>query len=198
MNAKYWLLFFKLTGSVIIFFTLSCAHNLSMTKNSMPGGVKKINIPLFKNESREPGIEIYFTNSLKTEAIKAHLSLQDEENNSEAVFYGTITSMDVIVVDESIMEASKNSSFLLPSETVLAATYTVKATINLVLKKRGSSEVLWSGSFTQARNYSAPIITLPVTNTANPLYNLSAKRQTLDILSREMMQEAFDRLLENF
>ena len=58
--------------------------------------------------------------------------------------------------------------------------------------------VLWASSFTQARNYTPPQLTLPTINSANSLYNLSVRRQTLSTLSKEMMQLAFDRLVDNF
>jgi hypothetical protein len=101
-----------------------------------------------------------------------------------------------VLAAESVIE-SKNSKYL-PSENVLSTSYTVTVTVELTLKKKGSSEILWSAGFKQGRNYAAPQITLPVINTSNALYNFSAKRQTLDAISKEMMQAAFDRMLENF
>jgi hypothetical protein len=86
----------------------------------------------------------------------------------------------------------------LPTENVLATQYRVTATVVLELKRKNSTDVLYSGQFVQTMNYSAPQITLPVINTANSLYNESAKRQTLDTISKELMQAAFDRMVENF
>ena len=123
------------------------------------------------------------------------VSLQNSENESEAVLQGIITAIDTYTED-SVIEA-KNTKYL-PSETVIASQYKLSVSIDLILKRKGSSEILWSGNFKQARNYSAPQITLPVVNTANSLYNQSAKRQTLEALSKNMMQAAFDRMLENF
>ncbi|MBC7742831.1 MAG: hypothetical protein H7061_11590 [Bdellovibrionaceae bacterium] len=193
------LIFLLLTASVIQFMLLStsgCAYKLSSRSQLLPGNVKRIQIPLFKNKSVEPGVEVFFTNALKTEALKSSVvSIQDKENQSEGILQGTIQSIDV-VAEESVIQA-KDTKFL-PSETVIATQYKVNATIELVLKRKGSTEILWSGIFKQGSNYTAPQITLPVINTANSLYNHSAKRQTLDALSKEMMQAAFDRMLENF
>ncbi|MBC7421196.1 MAG: hypothetical protein H7328_10755 [Bdellovibrio sp.] len=190
------LIFLVLTASVIQISLAGCAYKLSSKSMLLPGNVKRVQIPLFKNKSIEPETEVFFTNALKTEALKSGLvSLQDSENTSEAVLQGTVTAVDV-VAEESVIEA-KNATYL-PSRTVLATQYRVVVTINLVLQKKGSSEILWSGSFKQLKNYSAPQITLPVINTSNSLYNFSAKRQTLEVLAKEMMQEAFDRMLENF
>lgn len=165
----------------------------------MPGQVKRIQIPLFINKSQEPQIEVFFTNSLKEEALKSRLvKLENEAVNSEAILKGTITSIEVLAND-SVVEADKNTEAIyMPQGTILAKEYKVTVDVQLELKKINSKEVLWSGTFRQFKNYSAPQITLPSLNTSNSLYNQSAKRQTLESLSKEMMQAAFDRMLENF
>ena len=123
------------------------------------------------------------------------IQLKNDESSSEAVLQGRIISISVIA-DESVIEA-KNTLYM-PTENVLATQYKVTARIELILKKKNTTTILWSGQFTQSSNYSAPQITLPVINTANSLYNESAKRQTLTALSKDMMQAAFDRMVENF
>lgn len=190
------LIFFVLTISVIPFFLSACAYKLSAKSESMPGKISKVQIPLFINNTAEPLVETLFTNSLVAEALKSKVVvLQNNESNSEAVLQGSINSIDILSA-ESVVEA-KNTQYL-PSQTVNSIQYVVAVVVKLELKKRGSSEVIWSGTFKQSKNYSAPQLTLPVINTSNSLYNQSAKRQTLDVLSKEMMQAAFDRMLENF
>lgn len=196
MKRRLTLLFFLLTGSVINFSVIGCAYKLSTKLEKLPGDVKSIEIPLFVNKTTEPGAEIFFTNSLKNEALKSRVvQVVNDESQAEGVLQGTITSIDILA-SESIIE-SKDAKYL-PKENILTTSYTVTVDVLLTLKKKGSSEVLWSGNFKQLQNYTAPTITLPVINTANNLYNHSAKRQTLDALSKEMMQAAFDRMLENF
>lgn len=182
--------------SVICFFLNGCAYKLSSNFQALPGDVKIVHIPLFKNESTEVGIETFFTNALKQEALRSKfVELRNEAFNSEAILQGKIVGVEA-VADESVIEA-KNTQFL-PTETVIATQYRVTAIIELVLYRKETMAVLWRGNFTQTGTYSAPQITLPVINTANSLYNQSAKRQTLDALSKDMMQAAFDRMVENF
>lgn len=198
MKSRLTFIFLLLTGSVIHFFLTGCAYKLSTNLEKLPGDVKSIQIPLFENRSIEPGVEVFFTNSLKNEALKSRVvKIVNEESKAEAILQGKIISVDV-VGSESIIEAKNNNVQYLPNETLLTTGYTVTVDVLITLKKKGSSEVLWSGTFKQAQNYTAPTITLPVINTANNLYNHSAKRQTLDAISKEMMQAAFDRMLENF
>ena len=196
MKRKLSLLFLIITASVIQFILCGCAYKLSAQSDSLPGNVKIVQIPLFRNDSGEVGAETIFTNSLKSEALKAKfVQLKNDEADAQAVLQGRILGISVVAV-ESVIEA-KNTKYL-PTETVIATQYTISANVSLTLTRKGSNAILWSGEFQQVTNYSAPQITLPVINTANALYNHSAKRQTLDALSKEMMQAAFDRMVENF
>ncbi|MGZ3692143.1 MAG: LPS assembly lipoprotein LptE, partial [Pseudobdellovibrio sp.] len=186
MKKQFSPLFLILTASVITFFSFGCAYRLSAQTDSLPGNVKLVQIPMFKNDSSEVGAETFFTNSLKTEAIRAKfVDIKNEQNQAQAVLQGRITQIDVIA-DESVTEA-QNTQFL-PTQTVLATQYRVTVNVNLVLTENHTNKVLWSGEFKQTKSYSAPQITLPGINTANSLYNESAKRQTLSALAKEMMQ----------
>ncbi len=201
MNKVFVSRYFKLTFSVIQFFAIvflssSCAYKLSNKVDTLPKNIKAIYIPLFKNNSSESLVETIYTDSLRSEALRSgYAQVVNSESAADAVLYGTIQTVEV-VADESVIEA-QNTKYL-PNKTVLSAQAKVTVVVNLVLKKKGSSEVLWSSSFTQARNYTPPQLTLPTINSANSLYNLSVRRQTLSTLSKEMMQLAFDRLVDNF
>lgn len=190
----------RLTAAVIILsltgFFSSCAYKLSSKVDTLPQNVRVIYAPLFKNVSTEPGLEVYFTNSLKRELLNSKaVRMVDGENESDAVLYGTVTAVE-IVSEEGAIEA-KDTQFL-PKNTILSTTTKITVTVNIRLQRKNSSEVLWSSEFKQSKNYTPPQLTLPVINSANNLYNLSARRQTLETLSEEMMQLAFDRLVDNF
>ncbi len=201
MKIKFSPLFLKLTASVIIFFGLcvvlsSCAYKLSSSSDELPGKVKSLQIPLFINDSMETGVEAYFTNALKTEALRASfVELKNSVEDAEAILQGRIVSVSVTAA-ESIIEA-KNTTYM-PIETVLGTNYQVQVLVELTLKRTKTGELLWKNDFAQGSNFSSAQITLPVINTANSLYNQSSKRQTLETLSKEMMQAAFDRMMENF
>ena len=175
----------------------SCAYKLSTHLEVLPGNVRRIQVPLFKNVTMEPGVEVFFTNSLKSEALRSRVAtLENNESDAEAILQGHIVGIEILAGDSTVIEPSKDD--FLPDGTVLASQYTMTVDVFMELKKKGSNAVLWSGTFKQAKNFSAAQITLPVINTSNSLYNQSAKRQTLDALSKEMMQAAFDSMLENF
>lgn len=185
-----------LTSLVIQFLLFGCSHKLSSYSEKLPEDIKVIVIPLFKNHSTEPGTEVFFTNALKTEVLKSRvIRLTDNESEAEGVLSGKIVSVDVLA-SESVIRSDVDK--YLPYGSILGTSYKVTVTVDLQLKKRGSDKVLWSSNFKQSLDYANPQITLPVINTANNLYNYSAKRQTLDAIAKELMQAAFDRMLENF
>ena len=164
----------------------------------MPGNIRSLYIPVFKNNSTEPGVEVYFTNALKKEILTSNvISLNNHESSTDAVMYGQIKSVE-IYSDESVAESTQNSKNYLPRGTVISTQVKVVVTVALELKKVNSSQILWSSEFKQSLNYTPPQVTLPVINSTNNLYNLSARRQTLETLANQMMQLAFDRMVDNF
>ena len=174
----------------------SCAYKLSNSVNQLPGGITTITVPMFKNESKEPNIEVYFTNSFRAEVLRfGRISLVNQESLAEAVVTGTIKSVRIIS-DESVIE-SKNATYL-PFGTVMATQVRVIVNVSMKMTEVKTQKILWSADYEQFKNYTPPQITLPVINSANNLYNLSERRQTLEILSRDMMQLALDRLVDNF
>ncbi len=197
MNRTFVAIFLKLTAAVIMISTgFGCAYKLSSQVDALPNNVRRVHMPVFNNKSTEPGVEVFFTESLKTEAIKSGLvHLSGTEAESDAILTGVVNDIEV-TSDESVIEARDNA--YLPNSTVLSTQTKVTVSVSVSLKKKNSSEILWSSDFKQSRYYTPPQVTLPVINTANNLYNLSARRQTLETLSKEMMQLAFDRLVDNF
>ncbi len=205
MNQFFVLRFFEVTLTVtlkvvtaVLFsvYLSSCAYNLSNKVDTLPKNIKVLFIPVFKNNSAEPLVENYFTDALRSETLRSgYAKISNNESTADAVLNGSIDSVDV-VSDESVSLPQTDN--YLPNNTVLSAQAKITVRVVLVLKKKGSSEVLWSGSFVQSRNYTPPQLTLPTINSANSLYNLSIRQQTLAVLSKEMMQLAFDRLVDNF
>jgi TolB-like protein len=177
-------------------FTFSCAYKLSNAVDKLPGGISTITVPMFKNESKEPNIEVFFTNSFRSEVLRfGRIKMVNGESQAEAVVTGVIKSVE-ISSDESVIEA-RNATYL-PYGTVLSTQSKVTVVVTMKMTEIKTQKVLWSGDYTQSKNYTPPQITLPVINSANNLYNLSERRQTLETLSKDMMQLALDRLVDNF
>jgi len=201
MNFFFVSRFLKPAFSVIRFLFLfglltGCAYQLSNKVDVLPGNSKVLYIPVFKNDSTESLVEVYYTDSLKNEVLRSgYAKLSNTESEADAVLIGRIQSVEV-TTDELVVE-SVNTKYL-PKDSVLSSKAKIKVQVELILKKKGSSEILWRGQYTEAKDYTPPQLTLPTINSANNLYNLSARKQTLITLSKEMMQLAFDRMVDNF
>jgi hypothetical protein len=179
--------------------TSGCAYRLGSPDRTLPGGYKQISIPMFKNLSQEVGIEVYFTNSLIQEFERSKIARVVDPNLAEAVIEGEIESVTYTPSGQNQGTTTVTSSGpQLPTGAVLAAQYQILVTVKITMKRNSDKSVLWTGSFNGERTYIAPQVLSAGINTVNPLYNLSARRQNIQALSGEMMQEAHNRITENF
>ena len=64
-----------LTGLVIL---AGCAYHAGSGDRQIPGGYRSIAVPVFKNQTNEPGIEAYFTNAMIVEIERARVGLAQE------------------------------------------------------------------------------------------------------------------------
>ncbi len=184
-----------LSALLCLSFGLSgCAYRLGSPDRSLPGGYHQVFIPIFKNKSQEPGIEVAFTNALIQQFERTKIGRVTDAKQAEVVVEGVIES----VTYNKSGDLSSDTRADLPLGTVFTSQYQILITANIVLKRNSDKAVLWSGNFTGERSYSAPQVTTAGVNTVNPLYNLSARRQNIERKALDMMSEAHDRITENF
>lgn len=182
----------------ITFFSSSCAYRMGSPDRSLPGGYKQIFIPMFRNKSMEPAIEVAFTNALILEFQKAKIGHVVDEKQAEILIDGVIERVDFNRVGAPVTSDPDQSNNKLPIGTVRTSAYEIVIIAEIYLRKTSDNSILWSGRFVGSRSYSAPSIETAVINTVNPLYNQSARRQNIDAKASEMMAEAHDRITENF
>jgi TolB-like protein len=185
---------------MLIYLTVSlgaCAsYHMGSVGRSIPGGYKQISVPVFKNKSQEVGIEISFTNALIQEFQRSKAVKIVDKNLSEVLIEGKIDSVEY--QPQARKTSGDASAPFLPDGTVIATEYRIilKATLRIIRQADGLE--LWTGGFAGERTYAAPQVTLAGVNSVNPLYNLSARRQNIDVMASDMMAEAHDRMTENF
>lgn len=160
----------------------------------MPGGFTKVAIPVFKNRSQETIIETYFTNALLQEFQKSKFADVVSKNLAELVIEGEIVAIKYQA--QGLLKAGDLSN--LPQHTDLATEYVITLECDIRAVKALDGSILWQSRFLGERTYSAPKITTPGLNSANPLYNVSARRQTIEIMAQDLMAEAYARMTENF
>lgn len=171
----------------------SCAYKLGSPDRSLPGGYKQVHIPIFKNLSLEPGVEVAFTNALRQEFERSHIARIAEPKQSEVILEGSIMR-----VEYRSTSKKQDGDSSIPNGTVLTSEYAINIDVVVNLRRFSDNKVLWSGSFTNERLYAPPRLAAAGINTVNPLYNLSARRQNIDVMAEQLMSEAHDRLTENF
>ncbi|MBC7370040.1 MAG: hypothetical protein H7326_00645 [Bdellovibrionaceae bacterium] len=174
---------------------LGCAYRLGASSRTLPGGYKYLSIPVFKNLTQETGPEVGFTNALIKEFERSQVGKVTSESLSDVTIVGTITSIQYIAGTGIISDPAVNN---LPRGTVLANDYRILVTATVRVIRQADKTEIWSGGFSGERTYVAPKITIAGVNSANPLYNLSARRQNIDSVASDMMAEAHDRISENF
>jgi hypothetical protein len=171
-------------------FTTSCAYQLGSRAKSLPGNFKFIHVPYFKNKTLEPNIEIYFTNSMVQELEKSQFVKSVSLNDSEAILLGEITSLEFV--------ATSLDKRGVPSDREITRQYQINLTSTYSLIRRSDQKKFWSTSITSSKTYIAPGVTASVLNTVNPLYNLSARRQNIEVIAQQQTSEVFERLSEDF
>lgn len=169
-----------------------CAYRLGAATRSIPGGYRQISVPVFKNKTQETGIEVAFTNALIQEFQRSRIARVVDNSLSEVAVVGQIDAI------QYLPGSSREGVLNLPKGTVIAAEYRIRLGVTVKVVRQADGTELWSGSFSGERTYVAPQVTLAGVNSVNPLYNLSARRQNIDVMANDIMTEAHDRITENF
>jgi hypothetical protein len=94
--------------------------------------------------------------------------------------------------------ATSNQSIQLPNNTVLGSQYDVLITANLALRRTSDHKIVWEGKFNGEQVYQAPQVGAAVINTVDPIYNHSALKTVVEQIALDMMNDAHDRMTENF
>lgn len=180
----------------LLFFMNGCAYHLGNSTRNLPGGYRQLSIPIFENKTLEPGIETYFTSALSQEFHRSKVGKIVDVESSELKLLGEVAS---VVVVSTVKKASGDTAVpYLPNGAVLTTAYKVTVRVNVRIVRQSDQSVVWQGSFDGDRTYSGASVSLAGINSVNPLYNLSAKRQNIQLLANDLMAEAYDRITENF
>lgn len=179
-----------------------CAYRIGLSERSLPGGYRQVAVPIFRNQTEEPGIEAAFTNSMIRRLNRSQVAQVTNKEAAPLTMEGTIVKIETVrgagVAGHGTDPSIKSEIPRLPNEAVLTSEYRLVVTANLRLKRKSDDKIIWQSNFTNEKVYSAPRIGTPVVNSANALYNHSARLDTLHQVAEEMMNEAHDRMTENF
>lgn len=173
-------------------FLTHCAYRQGNPERVIPGGYRWVKVPIFKNLSQEPEIEVYFTNAMIEQIQKSKVA--HVVDDADILVEGVIESVNYIPT----AKRTGDEVPLLPRGTVQATEYRILILARVSVFRKSDHGVLWSGQFNGERTYTAPQIASAIINTANPLYNLTARRSNIKEIANDLVTEAFDRMTENF
>lgn len=182
-----------IVGIILLGAVSACAYRFGPHGRQLPGGHKKAFVQLFENRTQEVGIEADWTNAFIEEMSRSGLTTVTNEESAEVIIVGVIHTVD-FQAKTPIQLASSSGT------TTARSMYTEYQTrVTIVLKAMDKQDKeLWQGQFNGEKNYKAPQLTLYGLRTANPLYNQSARKQTLKTIAKEVAFEAIGSMTENF
>ncbi len=168
-----------------------CAgYRFGAPERSFPGDYHQISVPVFNNLSQEVGVEVAVTNAMIREIERAKVGRITSKEKAEVELVGTIQSLTDVPNDATQLPQLRGA--------VLSSVRSVTMSVRLALFRLSDKVCIWQSDFSGVRTYVSSNVTRPVINTVNPLYDLSARRSTVEQIAGDMMAEAHDRLTENF
>ena len=172
-----------------------CAYSIGTGDRRLPEGYRLVAVPVFKNATQEAGVEVPFTNAMIREIERNQIARTVPKADAQVVLEGNIQSVQYLVANQI---DDKNPGNQLPLRTILNTEYRIVVAVKLTLRRASDSTTIWSQEFSKEQSYLAPKIGLEGINSANALYNHSARYDNLASMATDMMAEAHSRLTENF
>lgn len=183
--------------SVLFFmFLTSCAYHLGDSHRSLPGGYDRVAIPMFSNKTELVGLEPYFTNSLIREFERSKIARITSSASAPVTVEGSVEKVEVL--PSAQVKSGDSKSIALPDNTVLTTTYRILVTTRLKLRRNSDNKIVWEQEVASESVYLSPVLGPLFVNSANAIYNQTARDRSIAELAQEMMQEAHDRMTENF
>ena len=183
----------------------SCAYNIGHANRTLPGGHKTVFVNMFENTSQEVGAEGLFTQALINQLQRSGFITVTDKNAAEIIIDGTI--LDVLNSGGASFSTFYKTKHPTPTDSTSAAQaytasmfteYLLSVSANIQAKRTRDNKVIWQTFLNNQENYQGPKLRKDGLRSSNALYNQSAKKQTMKLIAKDMMREAFDRLTENF
>lgn len=178
-----------------------CAYNVGTRERQIPGGYRLVSVPVFKNSTPEVSAEVYFTNAFIREMQRSKLGRAVDKRDAEVQLLGTVESVKYITTNSQVIAATSTPHLgtnLYAAGAVQNTEYRIIVTTHLKLQRISDERILWEGKFSGEHNYLAPTISILGINSADALYNQSARDQTIKLMADDIMVEAYERMTENF
>ncbi len=153
----------------MIFLFNACAYKLGNPDRSLPGGYRQVYIPMFKNQTMEPGIEVSFTNALIQEFERSKIGRVVPSSESELIVDGNIEKVELVRSGTPLSSDLQQKTNKLPIGTLLTNNYQLIVVTRVSLRRAADGVVVWSGNFTGEKIYAPALIESAGINSVNPL-----------------------------
>jgi hypothetical protein len=122
----------------------ACGYSLQGRGITTDPTIKRIGVPLFKDRSGKPGLDVRVTQAVMEELLKrGRFSVVRDATNVDAVVEGEIQAWNVLPV-----------GFSAESGVTQASRYSISLTAKVVYRKIGQKEPIWSNdAFSQRDEY---------------------------------------------
>jgi hypothetical protein len=153
-----------------------CGYGFRGGTNNLPTDIKGVYIPVFINESTEPGTEVVFANSLIYEFTRSKMLPVVPESSAQAVIRGKIKR---IVVD-SVIYANQTQ----------AVERKVTITLEISCRRIDNQKVLWQ-DLGMSRYEVYQVTTDPTQTERN-------KQEAINKIAKDLSERIHNGILENF
>jgi hypothetical protein len=159
-----------------LFFISGCGYGFRGTVNNLPPDIQGIYIPVFLNETIEPGIEIVFANALIYEFNRSRVLEVVSESQAQAQIIGKIRS---IAIDPVIY-----------ATLTQALQRRVTVTLEISCRRSDNQKVLWQDqNLSRYEVYSV---------TTDPNQTERNKQDALKKIAQDLSERIHNSILENF
>src|SRR3989338_8294812 len=141
LTAVRWLLLLSV-------FFLSCGYHFKPLSENLPGDIKNVSIPTFKNVTQEAVLESFFTDALVREFLKSKRVQIVSPAHADGIIYGKIFSFQIVGTTHS--EEKFGSS---RSPKILTREYNAIIDVEIKLKDRDGNE-LWKRIISDSERYA--------------------------------------------
>jgi outer membrane lipopolysaccharide assembly protein LptE/RlpB len=174
-----------LTGSVLVCLA-SCGYHFAGEGLGPKPGLRCIAIPVFVNKTSEPNAGAIFTDALRQQFMEKGSMRVVPEEDAEAVFKGTITSILIIPVAHNPVSLVENQ---------ITVENRLMVAVDIRCEDKRSHRVLWRDP--NLRYHKVYQVNNNVQQ-PDPLLGFENREAALRVLAEEISTRIHDRFLSNF
>ena len=165
-----------LVGVMALFFVFGCGYGFRGTVNNLPPDIQSLYIPVFVNETTEPGAEVVFANALIYEFTRSRILQIVPESKAQAYLTGKIKTIAI----DPVIYASQTQ----------ALQRRVTVTLDVSCRRSDNQKILW-----QNQNLSRYEV-YQVSN--DPVQTDQNKQTALAKIAKDLSEGIHNGILENF